>query len=312
MPTLPDPNAINRLQANPNTNVASYRPGQTGAALEHLGGVIATQGNNLQYVVARQQDHLDKLKVQDAMNQLETHLQDAATGENGYKRVQGGDVLNPEYQKRYLSAFDTAASGLVTNLTPQQKQMFDQHAKQQRLQFQAGIMQHAMGQTASYEEQVYKDTLVSAQNTAAANWNDPKAVETALVRANVNLADRLDRLGLKDKTTREVHLKETEGSVHSAVILAALNADNAGYAKSYFDENKGNMTPQQQKTIEGQIKPATDFARGRDIGLEAFKMLQAGKSGTEVEAYIAKNADTPGIYQQSQSILGQFQQAAKV
>lgn len=311
MPTLPDPTAINRLSANPNTNVASYRPEQTGAALEHLGGVIATQGNNLQYVVARQQDHLDKLKVQDAMNQLETHLQNAAIGENGYKRVQGGDVLNPEYQKRYLSQFDTAASGLTTNLTPQQKMMFDQHAKQQKLQFQAGIMQHAIGQTQAYEEQVYKDTLASAQNAAASNWNDPKAVETALVRANVNLADRLDRLGLRDKTTREVHLKETEGSVHSSVILAALNADNAGYAKSYFEENKGNMTPQQVKAIEGQIKPATDFARGRDLGTEAFKMLQSGKSGTEVEAYIAKNAETPGIYQQSQSILGQFQQAAK-
>jgi hypothetical protein len=309
--TLPDPTAINRLSAQPNTSIASYRPGQTAAALEHLGSAIANQGNNLQYVMAREQDHLDKLKVQDALNKLEVHQQQATVGESGYKRVMGGDVLTPDYQKNYLSQFDTAVGGISANLTPQQKQLFDAHAKQQRLQFQAGVMQHAMGQTAVYEEQVYKDTIASAQNAAATNWNNPQAVEAALVKANVTLADRLDRIGLKDPVSREVHLKETEGGVHAAVILSAINNDNAGYAKAYFDANKGQMTPQQIKGIESQLKPATDFARGRDIGLEAVKMMQAGKSGVDIEAFLASKADTPGIYQQAQSVLGQFQQAAK-
>jgi hypothetical protein len=312
MPTLPDPNAINRLSAQPLSGVATYQAGQTGAALAQLGGAAANQGNNLQYVVARQQDHLDKLKVQDALNKLSTHVNDATVGENGYKRVMNGDVLTPNYQKNYLSQFDTAASGVTANLTPEQKLVFDEHVKQQRVQFQAGLMQHAMGQTQSYEDQVYKDTLTTATQSAATQWNDPKAVEAALVKANVNLATRLDRAGLRDPVTREAHLKETEGSVHSAVILAALNADNVGYAKSYYDANKEQMTPQQAKAVEGQIKPAADFARGRDIGLEAYKMQQSGKSGVDIEAFIASKADTPGVYSQAQSVLGQFQQAAKV
>jgi hypothetical protein len=311
MPTLPDPNAINRLSAQPLSGVATYQAGQTGAALAQLGGAVANQGNNLQYVVARQQDHLDKLKVQDALNKLSTHVNDATVGENGYKRVMNGDVLTPNYQKGYLSQFDTAASGVTANLTPEQKLVFDEHVKQQRVQFQAGLMQHAMGQTQSYEDQVYKDTLTTAQQAAATQWNDPKAVEAALVKANVNLATRLDRNGLRDPVIREAHLKETEGSVHTAVILAALNADNVGYAKSYFDANKDQMTPQQAKAVEGQIKPAADFARGRDIGLEAYKMQQSGKSGVDIEAFIASKADTPGVYSQAQSVLGQFQQAAK-
>ena len=309
MPTLPDPNAINRLQANPSSAVASYRPGATGQALEGLGKVIENQGNNFQYVVARQQDHLDRLKVQDALNQLEVQQQEATVGEKGYKRVLNGGVLTPDYQKNYVQGFDTAVKGLSLNLTPQQKSLFDASAKQQRVQFQAGLMQHAIGQTASYEEQVYKDTITSAQSAAATNWNDPKAIESALVKANVTLADRLDKIGMTDKTTREVHLKETEGGVHSAVIMAAVTADNAGYAKSYFDANKEYMTPQQQKAVESQIKPATDFARGRDLGTEAFKMLQSGKNAVEVEQYLVAKAETPGIHQQAQAILGQFQQA---
>jgi hypothetical protein len=220
-------------------------------------------------------------------------------------------VLTPNYQKGYLSQFDTAASGVTANLTPEQKLVFDEHVKQQRVQFQAGLMQHAMGQTQSYEDQVYKDTLTTATQSAATQWSDPKAVEAALVKANVNLATRLDRMGLRDPVIREAHLKETEGSVHSAVILAALNADNVGYAKSYFDANKEQMTPQQAKAVESQIKPAADFARGRDIGLEAYKMQQSGKSGVDIEAFIASKADTPGVYSQAQSVLGQFQQAAK-
>jgi hypothetical protein len=312
MPTLPDPNAINRLSAQPGSSVATYRGGQTGAALTQLGGAIANQGNNLQYVVARHQDHLDKVKVQDALNQLATHEQEAAVGPNGYKNVLNGGVLKPDYQKNYLSAYDTAVGGLSVDLTPTQKSAFDQNAKQGRLQFQAGIMQHAMSQTANYETQVYKDTITTAQNSAAAQWNDPKAVESALVKANVTLSDRLNHIGMTDPTTRAVYQKETEGGLHSAVIVAAIDADNVGYAKEYFDANKAQMTPQQVKAVEGQMKPATDFARGRDLGTEAFKMLQSGKSAVDVEAYLVGKAETPGIHQQAQSIYGQLTQAVKV
>ena len=56
MPTLPDPFALNRLETQPSSAVASYRGGQTGAALSQMGGAIANQGNNMQYVVARQQE----------------------------------------------------------------------------------------------------------------------------------------------------------------------------------------------------------------------------------------------------------------
>lgn len=312
MPQLPDPNALNRLSANPGTTVATYTPGQVGAALEKLGGTVANQANNLQYVIAREKDHLDKMRVQDALNQLETQQQEMTLGENGYRRKLGGDVLTPDYTKSYASAFDTAVAGLGTKLTPQQRVLFDQNAKQQKVQFQAGMMQHAMGQATDYEKQIFNDTLTATQNAAAVNWADPKAVESQLVKANVLIADRLDRLGMKDPTIRAVQAKEVEGGVHSAVIVAALNADNAGYAKSYFDTNKEFMTPQQVKAVEGQIKPATDFARGRDLGTEAFKMLQSGKSAVDVEAYLVSKADTPGIHQQAQSIYGQLTQAVKV
>ena len=312
MPQLPDPNALNRLSANPGTTVATYTPGQVGAALEKLGGTVANQANNLQYVIAREKDHLDKMRVQDALNQLETQQQEMTLGENGYRRKLGGDVLTPDYTKSYASAFDTAVAGLGTKLTPQQRVLFDQNAKQQKVQFQAGMMQHAMGQATDYEKQIFNDTLTATQNAAAVNWADPKAVESQLVKANVLIADRLDRLGMKDPTIRAVQAKEVEGGVHSAVIIAALNADNAGYAKSYFDTNKEFMTPQQQKAVEGQIKPATDFARGRDLGTEAFKMLQSGKSAVDVEAYLVGKAETPGIHQQAQAIYGQLTQAVKV
>lgn len=312
MPQLPDPNALNRLSANPSSAVASYRPGQVGAALEKLGGTIANQGNNLQYVVAREQDQLDKIKVQDALNQLEMQQQEMTIGEKGYKRKMNGEVLTPDYHKSYVGAFDTAVLGISTKLTPQQRQLFEQNAKQQQVQFKAGMMQHAIGQAASYEDQVYKDTITATQGAAATAWQDPKAVEAAVIKANVATADRLDRLGMKDPTVRAVQAKEVEGGVHSAVVMAALNADNAGYAKAYFDSNKEYMTPAQQKAVEGQIKPATDFARGRDLGTEAFKMLQSGKSAVDVEAHLVSKADTPGIHQQAQSIYGQLTQAVKV
>jgi hypothetical protein len=312
MPQLPDPNALNRVAAQPSTTVANYRPGQVGQALEGLGGAVANQANNLQYVVARQQDQLDKLKVQDALNQLEAHQQEFTIGEQGYKRVMNGGVLQPDYHKSYVSKFDTAVLGLSKELTPQQRLLFEQNAKQQQVQFKAGMMQHAIVQAVNFEDQVYKDTMVATQNAAATNWSNPKSVEAAVIKANVATADRLDRLGITDPTSRAVQQKEIEGGVHSAVVIAALNADNAGYAKSYFDANKEFMTPQQQKAIEGQIKPATDFARGRDLGTEAFKMLQSGKSAVDVEAYLVSKADTPGIHQQAQSIYGQLTQAVKV
>lgn len=312
MPQLPDPNALNRLSVQPSSSVATYRGGQVGDALEKLGGVVANQGNNLQYTVARQQDHLDKMRVQDALNQLEQHQQEMTLGENGYKRKMGGDVLTPDYHKQHVSAFDTAVMGLATKLTPQQRLLFEQNAKQQRVQFQAGMMQHAIGESVKYEDQVYQNTITATQNAAATTWQDPKAIEAAVIKANVATADRLDRLGMKDPTIRAVQQKEVEGGVHSAVILAAINNDNAGYAKSYYDANKEFMTPQQRKAVEGQIKPATDFARGRDLGTEAFKMLQSGKSPVDVEAYLVSKADTPGIHQQAQSIYGQLTQAVKV
>lgn len=312
MPQLPDPNALKRLSAQPSTTVANYRPGQVGQALEQLGNAAANQGNNLQYVVARQQDHLDKLRVQDTLNQLELYEQEFTVGEKGYKRVVNGGVLQPDYHKTFVSQFDTVVMGLSKDLTPQQKLIFDQNAKQKQIQFKAGMMQHAIVQAANYEEQVYKDTVTATQNAAATNWSNPKAVESYLVKANMLVAERMDRMGITDKTAREVHQKDMEGSVHGAVVLAALNADNAGYAKSYYDANKQFMTPQQQKAVEGQIKPATDFARGRDLGTEAFKMLQSGENPVDVEAYLISKADTPGIHQQAQAILGQLTKAVKV
>jgi hypothetical protein len=224
----------------------------------------------------------------------------------------GGDVLTPDYHKQHVSAFDTAVMGLSTKLTPQQRLLFEQNAKQQRVQFQAGMMQHAIGESVKYEDQVYQNTITATQNAAATTWQDTKAIEAAVIKANVATADRLDKLGMKDPTIRAVQQKEVEGGVHSAVVLAAINNDNAGYAKSYYDANKEFMTPQQRKAVEGQIKPATDFARGRDLGTEAFKMLQSGKSAVDVEAYLVSKSDTPGIHQQAQSIYGQLTQAVKV
>lgn len=245
---IPDPDALSRVQARPSLSIASYRPGMAEQAQEGL-------GNEISRYAEQELAQINTTQAQDALNKLVAKKIDLTVGDNGFRSVTGGKVLDKDANgdtmlKTYPAQFNSAVSAIGAGLSGPAARLFNQRASEMGNQFQAEVMTHVMDQTDAY----HKNTLGAAASTfasaAALDPTNPVAVQGAIQGIKDAVASYSANPRAQDMTAFQ---KAAISNVHNNVVDQAIAQGNPEYALTYFNQNKAEMSPQDILQAEGKL-----------------------------------------------------------
>lgn len=322
MPLIPDPNQMGRqLPGGPQGIIRAdtgqvARAKQSAAAIEGQTAASITSDvtrgiDRVSQLAYNERQRLNQLKITEAENSMLGLETEMTVGADGYKHVKQGDVLKPEFMKKYSGNFESSVKAISDNLaTDEQRELFKQVADKRRSSFMRGVMNHAISESDAYEETVFNDQLASHANYAMSQPTNPDAVIAGVEGTRAAVLNRLAQKGINDPTAVEAAVQKAVGGVHAGVIDAARRAGNISYANDYLAAKKGEMSADQVAAVESKLKPATDFMVGDQVGNDAFALKQSGKSNTEVQKFInEKTKGNPDARRAAQASMLELEQA---
>lgn len=321
MPIIPGPDQIQRTVIQPGSRVTQYQggvvedaaaraaqaEGQANAGVFRAVGGLASQVTDM---ADKELNRIEGLKVAEAVTK---NRQQTLSLIESYKNTRGGDVTAKDYLKTHMAAYEKQSLQVASVLTTdRQREAFKQAAESDRIGYSSGLMSHAFVETDKYTKTVRDASLTTDRAVAAAQYDDPKAVSASVANTAVTVAAALDYEGITDPTARDTAMVEHLGAVHSAVIVAALDKQDASFAKKYLAENKAAMTPEQVHAMAARVKPATEYAAAVELADTAKEMKASGKSASEVQDYLVRNAEDNDVRNLARSIVQANEQALQV
>ncbi len=242
MAKLPDQSSFG---ARPGFNVTGPRLGaydaaasQTGEAVVQLGRTLGQVGRDIYQMADQKKREDDKIRAEDAFNELRQKQLDLTIGEAGFTNKKGADAVNDQIFKDYQTQFEQAISTIEEKLPNiEQKQLFRSRADIASLQFKEDQIRHFTAERNNYAKEVFGNTLILEQNEAAQRWNDPSGINLSMERIKGVINAEAQRDKWSDEK-RQAAIKAEEAKVHAGVIEQALAAESVDYAKSWYTQNK--------------------------------------------------------------------------
>lgn len=249
-------------------------PRMSGGTPADFGAIGAQQGME---VGAKVQDFANEqmalqnqVRVNDALNQARQKALDltydpqygylSQTGRTALQR-DSGQALPDEYGGR----FDEALSQIGTDLTPQQRRVFQMQAANMATSFREGVSSHMLRESKAYALSVQDSTLKLAGDSAAQVWNDPRQI-------NGGVDDQGNEIpGIVQQAKAAVYasskitgmdpqaaMLEAGSHIHSKVIEMALENNNPIYATNYLQQHSKDMTPDDILRVQGRVNSAAE------------------------------------------------------
>lgn len=278
MPTLPNPDAIQRVGVNPSTAIAQYDETQVGGAMAHAGHVIERTAERTNQIV----DNIADTQARGAIAELKRQQNQLTIGDDGYARLQNEAALAPGVTQKYIDLHKTAADGISAKLSPLARQKFGMMAQRQSQVFQAGLLTHQMREDLASQGAVYKANVEASAETAGINYNDPNILLEEKTQLQKTVANYAAKSGFKDKALIERTYQDAIGRFHQSVINAYVDADQVHKAEEYFKENKQEMTPERAQAVDNMLKPEMANRIGREVSDTMFQMHLEGKSESAI------------------------------
>lgn len=180
---------------------ARVEPARASDALpiDQTGSIIANVGA----LIGQEAQKLDRLRAEDALNQIRQARLDLTMGDNGAYQVKGGNVLDPTYAKGFSDQLRGRVESVMSGLSASQKAMLQSHADREVIGFQGDILRHSMTEAEAYKGLVRKGSISTAQNIGIEQWADPVAFNKALVDVDTVVNGIAAEKGLKGATDDE-------------------------------------------------------------------------------------------------------------
>jgi len=198
---------------------------------------------------------IDQTQAQDALNKLRAKRQDLTSGEDGYMRVEGGNVLKkgPDGQTMYETLparLQSGADEIGAGLSPMAQKLYKQAAQNEILAYKSEVARHGLNQTEKYQAGVYKDTAATLTDRALLSADDPKALETVVSSLEKATLARAEQLGIPG----EAMARGVVSDVYKAVIKRAIDSGDSAKAIGAFEMYKGKLDGKDMLALEDQIK----------------------------------------------------------
>lgn len=242
----------------PNLSVVGYNTPDAsamaapGLAEANLGQVIDQAGDAAYGVLKAHQEKVDRIKGDNAVNQLLQQSLELSSGQQGYANQKGPQAVarpgdQPTLLDEYTGKFTSTAAAIRSTLqNDDQKDYFDRHANVASLQFREGLDKHINQQTGQMAIDTYNVGVQLAQNQANVNWNDPGQVGMAMMRIDALAKNRAMVAGYNpDSKEGQDFIKAltlTDNTkVAQEVIQQAVTNKQFVYAKDFFDQHRDVM-----------------------------------------------------------------------
>jgi soluble lytic murein transglycosylase len=232
-----------------------------------LGGAMQEFGASVGGIARDMQAQADELRITDALNQYKEraltlqHDKDA-----GYLRVRGKDTFDRPDGKSltefYGGQLANAAGDIAGTLgNDRQRAAFMKHASNILTTFRGGVQEHEAKEYQTYQLSVSDGVVSTALRDVSLNWNNPDAVDAAIERIRSEVYRQASLTG-KSAEWQEARARELASKAHKVGLLAALDANDAGYASQYLKKYSGQLEADDILSVKGQITKAYNAQLG--------------------------------------------------
>ncbi|MDI3902576.1 hypothetical protein QK388_02130 [Pseudomonas aeruginosa] len=175
--------------------------------------------------------------------------------ESGAFTKKGRGALN--ITQSTLESFDKQREQISSNLANEsQREMFNQAALRRREGLQAKLGQYEFREQQVYKDEVDKSSIQLAMDTAALNYNDPKAVEESRSRIDGILQLQAQRNGWGPEVLEA--RRQKVGSEMYADVLQRQAAEDPYRAQKTLKEVQGSLTADDLVRVGGMIESKID------------------------------------------------------
>ena len=231
---------------------APFSEGQAtlpGRALQQAGQAMTNAGAGVAKIVIDEFEQANQVRVNDALNQAaKARLELTFNPQTGFTNLKGENALKRPGDKpldqEFSEKLHTQLDGIEKNLgNDAQRLRFKQQAGQLMVQFQASLNQHIAKEYGQYQDTVDDGTIKTGQEQMALAWGDTAAIKQATDAIRAAVYNKGNRLGLAGKAGEALMVEQLSPG-HAAVITAAVDSGNVGYAKEYLKQANAELTPQ--------------------------------------------------------------------
>lgn len=277
MPRVP---ITDNYQAAPNTlpqvQVAAVRmPDVAGAQTQQLGQALGQAGHQLGRVTMQLQQEANRLRVDDALNRVkEQALRLTYDPEQGYSNLRGinalerpdGKPLADEYSDTLQQSISQVAQGLGNE---EQRRVFAAAANGILTNFRGQIIKHEADEFRTYSLSVAEGVQATALREVALSWNNPEAIDAAVLRIRAQTYRQGQMLG-KSAEWQEAQVRRMTSTAHKTALAAALENNDVLYADRYLQKYSSQMEADDILNVRGHITKAMDMQVGENVGASVF------------------------------------------
>lgn len=274
MAQLPDVAALGeRPTPQPAGGTASYEPPnwrQVGMG----GQIIAQGGHDLEEaagILAATNDRQDFKVAQAATNSLQqvrtTQEFDPSVG---FRNAKEGQAVGPQFVDAYTQKFNDATSQIRDSLTnPNQKQIFDQHASLQALQFKSALLAHQAQETDKFNDSTDNGTLKLALSGMATRPQDELNFQTGMAQVNGTIDAMAKRKGLPGAAVKELKAQYLDAAYNTRITsimdgIPGVAPANPYLAEKMFKQVQDQLGPASQVHLGFQVQKAVQQVQARD------------------------------------------------
>ena len=276
---IPDADALRGGSSpQPDLSVSRVQPlnlrlvGMAGSELEQAGGEVTQAADMAQQMDA----HYNTIAAEAGINQLQQRaIELEHDPQQGFRNVQGGGVMQPDFYKDYTGRFNDAAQAISQSLpNDQARQFFQQRAGIQQAQYKGQLLSHISQQTDAFASNTETATVQSELARAAANpypqidpitgKMDDSFFQTSLQRIDGVLSARGARIGQPAAVTQ--HAIDQAHAAAWTSRITAINYDNPYVAEKMMEDHQqelGEAFPKVYAEVQRSVRDvqARDYAQ---------------------------------------------------
>jgi hypothetical protein len=260
MPRVPQPEGFGDVlptvrQGRAQPVLSPDMAGLPGRQMQEAGRTATAVGTAIGDYALKEQDKVNKARLNDAYNQAERLAQDLRAN---MKKLQGVDAANGINGLALDDYFDAELKRGISTIAgslqaPAVRDQFGLLADDMSVRFRGEAVAHMAEQNEIYQARILDDTVVTSMNLIAANPGNTFAEKWNLVRAKDALRTKYDNSGF-DKDQIELRLKEDLGKSHAVIIESMVNSGQVMQAKAYFDRNRDDFMAADAATTEKNLE----------------------------------------------------------
>lgn len=239
-----------------------------------FGEALARGLGNVGVVLQKAQDDADKVRVFEARNKLQNAVNDSLYGKDGVFNRKGKNAANAATQ--WETDFDKVSQEIGTDLTPRQREMYEQAAAEIRTPHRKQVLNYETDQWRAVEDETYEASATTSLSTIGLNWNNPEIIQRELAVMDGAIIKKNQTRG-SDAEVANLERQKWTSQAHAQVAAAALTAGNVQYAKEYFTQHRDQLMPQERLRLEATINAESDKVQGINTAMSLYQKYGAAE-----------------------------------